>query len=301
MKKTALLLTLTMTAFGCEQPDDGGSEEEAREAIPAAENLKIEMPSGDSSKPGLGDPSGAYLVTLGTAVTLNASVGLFLGMVKLITAFPVTTVSGNTYVWGPWHDEGKPGEYQLTVEFEGGKASWTLEARRFGEGGSFQAVVSGVANPGRPNRGSGSFTMDFEFARTIDPTSEGEGTLDVSYDLEGSTKTLTIDAEKSVNGVPNTFHYEYTQNADKTGALEFMIFADTDDPGTAAETVQWHSQWKATGAGRADAQMSGGDLGSSTANATECWSEWPLFRVVYYADTVSWLPTQGALSACAFQ
>jgi hypothetical protein len=301
MKKTALLLTLTMSAsFGCEQPDDGGSEEEARDAIPAAENLRIDMPTGDSSKPALGEASGAYLVTLGTAVTLNGSVGLFLGLVHLITAFPVTTVDGNTYVWGPWHDEGKPGEYELRVEYEAGKYHWTLEARRFGETGEFKAVVSGVATPGRPRRGSGSFTMDFEYARTIDPTSQGEGTLDVSYDLEGPTRTLEIDAEKRVDGVPNTFHYAYSENADQTGDLSFMLFGDTDDPGTAAETVQWHSRWKPSGAGRADAQISGGDLGNTTVNATECWNEWPLFRVVFYTDTVSWLPTQGVISSCAF-
>jgi hypothetical protein len=300
MKKTALLLALTMTAFGCEKPDDGGSEEEARDAIPSAESLKIEMPSGSSAKPALGDPSAAYIVTLGTAVTLNGSVGLFLGMIRLIVAFPVTSIEGATYIWGPWHDEGKLGEYKLEVTFDGGQAHWTLSGRLYASGGEFKAIVTGVANPGRPGRGSGTVSMDFDTAKTFDPTSTAEGSIDVAYDAESSTRSLTIDAEKSVEGSVESFHYEYRDKAAAGGELQFMIFGDTDDPGTAKETVQWHSQWKANGAGRADAQITGGDLGNATVTATECWNEWPLFRVVFQSASVGWLPVSGSVSACAF-
>jgi hypothetical protein len=299
MKKTALLLTLTMSAqLACERPEDGSSEEEARGAIPAAEDLEIDLPSGSSAKPALGEVSGAYLITLGTAVTLNGSVGLLLGIVRLIVAFPVTSIEGETYIWGPWHEEGKPSEYRLTVEHTGGgRYAWSLEARAVGQTGAFAAVVSGVTD-GRGQR-SGSITMDLDVAKTYDPASQGEGTIDASYDAGGGTRTLAIDAEKRVNGVLNTFHYEYEHRVDGRGSLQFMAFGDTEDPGAAEETVQWHAQWLATGAGRADAQITGGDLGAQTVSATECWNEWPLFRRVYYTDSVSWIPTLGLVSSCA--
>jgi hypothetical protein len=285
-------------AIACEKPeDDPGSVAEARDAIPTAESLRIDLPSGSAAKPGVGAPSGAYLLTLATAVTLNGSVGVFLGLVRLIVAFPVTSVEGRTYTWGPWHDQDRPGEYKLVVTFSGDHVSWTLEGRRFGEAGSFQAVVRGEADRGER---AGAFTMDFTLARTIDPTSEAEGTIDVSYDAGALPRTLTIDAENRTAGQPATFHYEYRANADRSGELRWMAFGDTDDPGPAAETAQWHARWKPDGSGRADAQVTGGDLGNATVNASECWNAWPLFRTVFYTDSVGWIATQGVAGECAY-
>lgn len=300
MKSTASFLLLAMSvSVGCEQPEDeGSSEEAARSAIPAAEDLKIDMRSGGSAKPAVGDVSGGYLVTLTTAVGLNGGVGLLLGTVGLIVHFPVTSIDGDTYVWGPWHDDGKPGEYKLSVTAKGGgEYAWTLDGRLFAQGGEWVTVVSGLSHPRRLRGGEGSFTADFELAKTLDPTSTAEGSIDVAYDTTGSPRTLTIDAENKKN---QAFHYEYQQNADLSGELRFMAFGDTDDPGTAEETIQWHSRWKATGAGRADAQISGGDLGNTTVSMSDCWNEWPLFRSVYLSGSVAWIPTQGAASACAY-
>src|SRR5688572_6851711 len=105
MKKTLALLTLvTFAAAGCQEKD--GSEAEARDSIPSAEFLKIAMPESDgTAKPVVGQVAPFYLVTLGTAVSLNLSVGAFLTLVRVIVAFPVTSIEGDTWIWGPWHDE----------------------------------------------------------------------------------------------------------------------------------------------------------------------------------------------------
>jgi hypothetical protein len=61
-----------------------------------------------------------------------------------------------------------------------------------------------------------------------------------------------------------------------------------------------HSRWDEAGAGRADTDVSGGDLPATipSVHATECWDA--RFERVYYTDTASTQPTTGALTACAF-
>jgi len=297
MKKTLAFMTLVMfTATGCLEKDEGGSEAAARDAIPSAEFLKIAMPASDgTAKPIVGQVSPFYLVTLGTALQLNLSVGAFLTLVRIIVAFPVTSIEGDTWVWGPWHDEGKPGEYRLSVRLnEEGNYEWNLEGRKFGETGAFVALVRGLAEPGRPNRGAGAFSMDFELAKTIDPNSEGDGTLSVTYDLERNPITLELDAEVDAS----TFHYSYAEKNDGSGDLTFQLHADSDDPGADLEDMGFHSRWQRGGAGRADVSVSGGDMGSATVTATECWNQ--LFRRTYYSDSVAWSPTEGSASSCVF-
>jgi len=55
---------------------------------------------------------------------------------------------------------------------------------------------------------------------------------------------------------------------------------------------------QADGAGRGDARLAGGDLGSTEAIASECWST--LFRRTFYTDNVNFQPTEGDVADCAF-
>ena len=58
------------------------------------------------------------------------------------------------------------------------------------------------------------------------------------------------------------------------------------------ENVTIRSRWLATGAGRGDARITGGDLGTQQAIASECWNT--LFRrSSYYTDNVNFHPTEG--------
>src|SRR5262249_47458441 len=94
-----------------------------------------------------------------------------------------------------------------------------------------------------------------------------------------------------------TFHYAYTEKPDQSGTLSFTSYGDTDDPGPAWETTTYDSSWLASGAGRADLSITGGDLGDLTVTASECWST--SFLRVYLGASVAWLPTEGIASACA--
>jgi hypothetical protein len=181
----------------------------------------------------------------------------------------------------------------------GGDWTWTFEGRRKADGASapFKAFLTGVATPGRPGRGSGSFTIDFSVAEELDPVGNtGEGTLAVVYDLESEPKTLSVNWEDPA--LPQaSVDYAYSEALDGSGDFQFTAFGDTDDPGPLAETIEMRSRWNATGAGRGDARVHDGDLDLSVT-ASECWGT--AFTVVYRTDSAGWKPTEGDPAACAF-
>jgi hypothetical protein len=99
--------------------------------------------------------------------------------------------------------------------------------------------------------------------------------------------------------VPVNYEYAYQEELDGAGDMVFAFHGDTDDEGTAAEDAVIRSRWLADGAGRADVRLSGGDVSTTVSvTASECWDDG--FAVVYYGDSVGWLPTEGSQSSCAF-
>ena len=98
---------------------------------------------------------------------------------------------------------------------------------------------------------------------------------------------------------PASFDYFYDENEDGSGDFQFAIDANFEDSETPAnESALIRSRWLATGAGRSDAMLSGGDLADVEVSASECWDE--TFRRVYYSDSAEWQPTEGDASECAF-
>ncbi len=309
MRKTALCAAfLMLTATGCPKERGDGSPEEARDAIPGAEHMKVEVPDQAGKAPGLGQVANLYLATLGTATVLNGGAALVLILAKTVVSFPVTSTEGDTYIWGPWTESGlRPGEYRMTARLnDDGDYEWRFEGRKKTDTTApFLAIVSGVATPGRPHRGSGSFTLDFDVARAIDPfeNPEDQGQISVTYDLESSPITVSMDAERLAptpggGSALTTFHYGYSQEQSGAGTLSFTAYGDTDDPGSDWEMSEIQSRWRADGAGRSDVTISGGDLDAGSVTATECWDS--SFARVYYTDSVVWVPTEGSASACAF-
>jgi hypothetical protein len=93
------------------------------------------------------------------------------------------------------------------------------------------------------------------------------------------------------------FEYGYNESLDGGGDMVFNVTADGG--GTAlAEQIVIRSRWQGDGAGRGDARLAGGDLGSAQAIASECWN--PLFRRVFYTDNVAFEPTEGDVAQCAY-
>jgi hypothetical protein len=292
MKRLMTLAVLIATASACVKNDDdkGSQAQAAIEALPTSETLTIAVPA---SAQKVGDVAVSYLLTRTIADTLNGSAAVVLGLAKAISEFPVTSIEGSKLIWGPWSETLKPGEYRMTAQLTGdGDWSWAIEGRKKGSSAAFQAVVSGVATPGRPHRGSGSFTFDCDLALAIDP-----------YDLEHSPVTVVLDAEHLApmpdgSEAAQTFHYEYSAAANGSGTLSFMTYGDSLDLGTKWENTEYVSQWTAAGAGRTDIAVHGGDLGDTRVTAVECWDT--SFLQSYYTDSQNWLPTVGSPSACPF-
>jgi hypothetical protein len=310
MKRLAFAILFTSA---CVRPDGADG---ARAAIPAAENIQIKLPGAAALVAGeqgdvahdvmavLGETAEFYAFTRVVSRDLNGGAAFVLLLVKAVTDYPVTSKEGDTFIWGPWTETLNPAEWRLTVtETSAGTYEWSLEGRRKAEAGAeFEPIVFGTATPGEPGRGTGAFTMDFDTAERLDPVgNDGEGVLDVVYDLDSDPRSITMDWA-TLQATPQggeeavTLHYEYAEHSDGSGDFAFAIHGDLDDSGSLWEDASVRSQWLPTGEGRADVMISGGDLGAIVVEGTECWDAG--FGRTYWTDSQGWAPTEGDAASC---
>ena len=248
--------------------------------------MRINLPeSSGAQAAALGELAEAYLWTRDTTELFNTGAAWVLVVVHtVVTEIPPTETNGNTAVWGPHSEALDPAEWRLTVtELADGTYDWALDGRNKGtQDAPFLTIISGSATPGAENRGTGSFLMDFEAIRTVDPIndSDAHGTIEVSYDLENRDSTqasldMHIDTYKlDPNGaqIPIVADYHYGENADGSGDFVFSFVGNIDDDTSEFEDARIRSRWAVDGAGRADVSATGGDLGTDTATFSQCWS-----------------------------
>lgn len=297
MTKSVLAAVLATTLVSCVKHED--APRDLARAIPTAAQVRIELP-GETARV-LGDVAEWYVATRDVTRTFNGGTGWVLALIHTIVQFPVTTVSGDTYTWGPWSDVLGPAEYKLEVRaVPDGTYAYQLSGRsKLDLPATFEVIIDGVADP-RPGdlKGNGQFLVDFDASRRVNPIDtdpEARGSVDVRYDLAARHLDLTIMSTDG-DGQPVLADYAYNQTLDGGGDMVFEIEADAG--GTPAqERVTLRSRWQSDGAGRADARLTGGDL-ATEAIASECWST--SFRRVYYTDNVSFAPTEGDVADCAF-
>jgi len=302
LSATALSLSLVACVPQNDDPHPVAS------AIPTAEDVRIDLPegAGSSAKTSnvVGELSPWYVVTRSVTRGLNGGTAWVLIVVHAIVQNPATTVDGDTYTWGPWSGALDPAEYRLVVSDLGDQTyDWTLDGRsKTVAGASFETVISGTAIAGDTERtGHGNFTIDFDAAERVNPIdNDARGVVAIVYDLAARRLDMAISTTEERDGVVVPVDYDYTYNEalDGAGDMVFAIHGDTDDAGTAAEDAVVRSRWLATGAGRADLRLSGGDLGAFQVTASECWDT--TFAEVYYTDSASFLPTDGDAAACAY-
>jgi hypothetical protein len=108
-----------------------------------------------------------------------------------------------------------------------------------------------------------------------------------------------VKPDPSVN--PEWFTVTSNANQDGTGSLHVDASADVDGTKlTALEDIAIDSRWRADGAGRADIVIAGGDVPADPGmvSAVECWGA--DFMRSYYADSISFEPSEGEASACVY-
>ena len=294
--KTLLATTAAISVVACVQQDKAPSE--LARSIPTADQVQIKLPQ--STTRSIGDLANWYVATRNVTQMFNGGSGWVLVLIHTIVQFPVTSVNGDTYTWGPWSGALDPAEYKLDVTALGdGTFDYQLSGRSKTQANAgFEVVIDGHADP-RPGdlQGNGSFLIDFDAGKRVNPIDSGnaKGQVDVHYDLAARHLDLGIMSTNDL-GEPVMADYAYNQALDGGGDMVFNV--DGDAGGTPAqEHITLRSRWTALGIGRADARLAGGDLAAG-ATASECWDG--QFRRTFYTDSVNFAPTEGDVANCAF-
>ena len=298
MLKTALAATafVSLVATGCIKQD--APPEEIGRAIPTADQVAIKLPAQART---LGAVADYYRVTRDVTRNLNGGSAWVLILIHTIVQYPVTSVSGNVYTWGPWSDTLDPAEYKLDVTANAdGTFDYSLSGRaKTVANSTFEQIIDGHADPTPGElQGNGDFSIDFDASRRVNPIDAGDakGQVLVTYDL--AARHLDMHAmAPDANGNPASFDYGYNETLDHGGDMVFNANADIGGT-TVAENFVIRSRWQSDGQGRGDARITGGDLGTQQAIASECWNN--LFARVFYTDNVNWQATEGSVSACAY-
>jgi hypothetical protein len=266
---------------------------------------------------GLGTPANHdvakwYAFTRGVRDGVNVVTRDVLASVWLIVHSAPSDASEDHAEWGPYTDALDPASYRFRVErVAPGEYDYTLEGRpkASSSDADYRAVLQGRGY-GRldPRHGDGSFTIDLDAARALDPLrhQDDSGTVTITHDLPATIDRnlgalpRTISADVNPEG-ESWLHVRSQANADSTGALDVDAHADTDDSkATLLEDISVQSRWNANGAGRADISVAGGDLPATVplVSATECWGT--DFSRIYYSDSVTFEPTFGDATSCVY-
>jgi hypothetical protein len=307
MMKSALAAITSVSLLACVNQDATPSSID--KALPTADQISIKLPetaartldarAGDAQA--VGDLAAWYVATRTVTRMFNGSSAWVLILIHTIVQLPPTTASDDTFTWGPWSGALDPAEYKLVVQVVGdGTYTYQLSGRSKTQANSqFEVVIDGSADPrAGETKGRGAFLIDFDAGKRVNPVdaSDARGTVDVHYDLAQRHLDLTL-MSTDATGAAVMADYAYNEATDGTGDMVFDV--GTNAGGTAAlEQLTLRSRWLATGAGRADARITGGDLGQIQVTASECWSA--AFARVYYQDSNNFAPTEGDASACAF-
>lgn len=300
----AATATLGLSLVACVKQDE--APQNIDKALPTADQVSIKLPQSAARTidgNAVGQLATWYVTTRDVTRMFNGGSAWVLTLVHAIVQFPSTSTSGNTVTWGPWSDALNPAEYKLDVKVIGdGTYAYTLSGRsKTKASAAFEVVVDGIADPRAGElKGSGEFLIDFDAGKRVNPVDSGDakGSVDVRYNLAQRHLDLTVMSTDD-QGKPVSADYAYNDTADGAGNMMFDVSSDFAGSATSLkETLTLRSRWLATGAGRADARIGGGDFGIAQITASECWNT--MFNRVFYKDSLSLAPVEGAETACAF-
>lgn len=315
------LLLVLAPACALRQGDDG--VDAYREAVPDRAAVRLSGPEDDNAAEAragsslaseeAGTTEGAwaryYAFTRHVRDGVNGTTAVVLGVVWAIVHTPPASVGEERAVWGPYTDDLEPATYRLVVERVGeAEYDYRLEGRPRAstDDAEFRAVLEGKGYDKRhASHGDGYFTLNLDVARSLDPVKNPEGgSLRIDHDLpsqldaDGRALPRLIRADMTRG---DTWWSVESEQSAQGGSL-FVSAHDDLDPSkqTAREQIEIASRWLSSGAGRADVTLTEGDIPDElgAVTAVECWGT--DFRRAYYEDSMSWEPSEGDASACAF-
>ncbi len=256
-------MTFLALMVGCMASD----ADRFRSALPD-ERLLVDFPSDATAR--VGEPSTYWRFTQEVSTGVNVLTATVLAGVNIVTTFEPTITNGDTALWGPWTDQGVDG--QLTINDLGdGQFTWLLEGRLTGTT-PWLALAVGDSTPGEEgDLGVGSFVLDLDAITAVDPDSTATGAFAVTYSGDGETTSVDafLDDFAENGAAPGDAATSWDQDADG-GAMNLVIVADMSVD-SLPETILVRSRWIGSGEGRADAWVTGGDLGILALTVSECW------------------------------
>jgi len=262
----------------------GHPADEFRNGVPVSDNVRLNVPASsgaalsasdlgqrlDSLK---GETSNFYQLTRGATNLVNGGAVAVLSLVKAITDNPPTTISQNQAVWGPGSDALSPTTWKLTVNRKAANVySYTLEGKaKTAPDSAFVTLLSGTHN--LDGGGSGTFLLDWTQAQTLPEHDDNVGTAAFTYSRDAAGEVAVATDFKQVrdhaSGQRVDVQYRYHGKPDQSGAFEFGTLTNSTG-GPALERLTVKSRWLASGAGRSDVKLAGGDL-KENATFNECW------------------------------
>ncbi len=275
-------------AMGCAA--DPPSEAEFRAALPPAYALEIAVPGAGgatrANSGGVGVRSSAligqiadfYALTRIASAQLNGQVGSVAGTISGIAQSPPSAVGPDQAMWGPFTPTLSPVNYRLVVaRVAPGAYAFHLAGRPklSADDAAFQPLVQGASTPA-PDRNAGSFQLNLQAAHALDPVAVPRGgAAQASYAMTPAGGSVRF--QIAPEGIPPA-DYRYDQAANGAGDFRF-----------ATPDAIVRSRWTPGGAGRADANVTGG-------MASECWND-AFARVFYRAPDGA---SEGDPAACVY-
>ena len=312
MKK--LLAAMTVATVAC---SGGALKDQARDAMPSKDTVAMgsPKPAGSSSvapngdavntqDSTAGDHSQFFDMTATVAADFNGAAAGFLGLIEAVVAQEPTSCNATSCTWGPGSSALDYNNYQLVVSKNADDTfHWELSGQAKSKPGSqFVTLASGDATPGgQPHHGSGSFTVNFDNANTLDGPQNATGVLNITHYTNVGPAQLDVTymgaKDDKVPTQKNNIAYSYANDTTGGGDLQFAVHNTTT-----GDNFSVHSRWKNDGEGRADVQGLGGGV---SVQLSECWGVAP-FSVVYFESSITLNippfagPPSGDQAQCAY-
>jgi hypothetical protein len=303
---------------GCSPKEDAS---EYRKALPTTDTVAVKVPQSSgqaltetSENALIAETSEFYQLTRDVSRSINGGVVWVLTLIHSVVQYPVTDVADNTATWGPWTDALSPNTYKVMVtKVSDAEYSYVFQGKPKGSADTaFVTVLSGTHRPTLDaggeiveRFGQGSLLLDWDAAATLPEHGKEIGKANINYARTAPGTTAEVVAK--FTQVKDDEHpgrrvdadYQYSENADGSGTLEFTYTPDPASVTDGPARFTFSSRWLSTGTGRADVKATGGEVPADVeATASECWDTF--FKSTYM--TASWDPAVGwgDASACVF-
>jgi hypothetical protein len=296
MKRLFVTLAIAAALGGCGNYSNGDID--FQYALPERGDIAMKA-AALSAAPGL-DKAEYYTSTRNTVRGFDALVDLFTALIDAVRAVPPTERNGEARVWGPFPEKKDPAwlvrisavrvldttrdpaelRFDYQVEYRHARRAdmpWGLLLKGF-----FYPLSGGA------RRGRGELTLDLRQARADGyPVSDFNelAVLTIKHQRSQFPITIAVDVQNVPDSKTPHYTYDYTENADGSGAMAFVVHpADIR-----WQSIEIKSRWLGTGAGRGDARVTEGLLTIVTdPTGTDCWG--PDGRATYVRR--GWDPTK---------